>query len=363
MCPAVGQGALAVETRDDSGEAREICRRLEHPETRIAVTAERAVLAALGGGCQVPIGAHATLDGPTVQIRAIVVSPDGAQVIRKESSGPVADAATLGRASRRRAAGRRRRENPGSRLRRGSGSRSSAHEQSLPGRRRTGDPDLITWKGRKLLAAADAVLYDHLANEHLLDLARKDCERIYVGKKKSVHAFPQEEICAHDDRARAPGIDGGAAQGRRSVHLRARRRGAGSAGGRRRRVRSGSGSDLAAGHRGLQRRAAHASRSHQGWSRSSPATIVAAIDWSKVGQSETLVIFMGIGAIHEIAREIMAHGRSADQRPPSPCAGARVRIRRPSRARSRHRRSNRCSALEAARDRDHRRSGRRCTTS
>lgn len=98
MCPAVGQGALAVETRDDSGVAREICRRLEHDETRIAVTAERAVLAALGGGCQVPIGAHATLDGSTIQIRAIVVSPDGAQVIRKESSGRTADAAALGRA-------------------------------------------------------------------------------------------------------------------------------------------------------------------------------------------------------------------------------------------------------------------------
>jgi len=98
MCPAVGQGALAVETRDDSGEAREICRRLEHAETRTAVTAERAVLAALGGGCQVPIGAHATLDGSTIQIRAIVVSPDGTQVIRKESSGPGADAAILGRA-------------------------------------------------------------------------------------------------------------------------------------------------------------------------------------------------------------------------------------------------------------------------
>jgi len=98
MCPAVGQGALAVETRDDSGEAREICRRLEHAETRIGVTAERALLAALGGGCQVPIGAHATLHGPNVRMRAIVVSPDGAQVIRKEASGRAEDAATLGRA-------------------------------------------------------------------------------------------------------------------------------------------------------------------------------------------------------------------------------------------------------------------------
>jgi len=62
------------------------------------VTAERAVLAALGGGCQVPIGAHATLEGSTMRIRAIIVSPDGAQVIRKESSGRVSDAAALGRA-------------------------------------------------------------------------------------------------------------------------------------------------------------------------------------------------------------------------------------------------------------------------
>ena len=98
MCPAVGQGALAVETRDDSGEAREICRRLDHYETRTAVTAERAVLAAMGGGCQVPIGAHATLDGTTIRIRAIVVSPDGTQVIRKEAHGPAADAAVMGRA-------------------------------------------------------------------------------------------------------------------------------------------------------------------------------------------------------------------------------------------------------------------------
>ncbi|HEX6896606.1 MAG TPA: hydroxymethylbilane synthase [Bryobacteraceae bacterium] len=97
MCPAVGQGALAVETRDDSGEAREICRRMDHAETRTAVTAERAVLAALGGGCQVPIGAHATLSGSGVRIRAIVVSPDGGQVIRRETAGRAEEAATLGR--------------------------------------------------------------------------------------------------------------------------------------------------------------------------------------------------------------------------------------------------------------------------
>lgn len=98
MCPAVGQGALAVETREDGGEAYVLSKRLDHTETRIAVTAERAVLASLGGGCQVPIGAHATVDsGRMVHIRAVVVSPDGSQVIRKEARGLVTDAAAIGR--------------------------------------------------------------------------------------------------------------------------------------------------------------------------------------------------------------------------------------------------------------------------
>ncbi|HTR36174.1 MAG TPA: hydroxymethylbilane synthase [Bryobacteraceae bacterium] len=97
MCPAVGQGALAVETRADGGAAFQISERLEHAGTRIAVTAERAVLASLGGGCQVPIGAHATVEGNRLHLRAIVVSPDGSQMIRKEASGPIADAEALGR--------------------------------------------------------------------------------------------------------------------------------------------------------------------------------------------------------------------------------------------------------------------------
>src|SRR5437764_6028894 len=66
-----------------------------------------------------------------------------------------------------------------------------------------GDPELITWKGRRILATADSILYDHLANDVLLDLAPPSAERQYVGKKKSAHAFTQEEICAMlIDRAR-----------------------------------------------------------------------------------------------------------------------------------------------------------------
>jgi hydroxymethylbilane synthase len=96
MCPAVGQGALAIETRDDGGAGFQIARRLEHAETRAAATAERAVLASLGGGCQAPMGAHAFINGETLFILALIVSPDGVQVVRKETQGPVADAAALG---------------------------------------------------------------------------------------------------------------------------------------------------------------------------------------------------------------------------------------------------------------------------
>jgi hydroxymethylbilane synthase len=97
MCPAVGQGALAVETRDDGGEAFRIAKHLEHAASRIAVTAERAVLAALGGGCQAPIGSHAYIDGDTLIVVGAVVSPDGAQVVRRRIHGSIADPVSVGR--------------------------------------------------------------------------------------------------------------------------------------------------------------------------------------------------------------------------------------------------------------------------
>jgi hydroxymethylbilane synthase len=96
MCPAVGQGALAVETRDDNGPAFHIAKRLEDSDTRAAVTAERAVLASLGGGCQAPMGAHATVESQTILLHALMVSPDGAQLIRQELLGSIDNAAALG---------------------------------------------------------------------------------------------------------------------------------------------------------------------------------------------------------------------------------------------------------------------------
>jgi hydroxymethylbilane synthase len=96
MCPAVGQGALAVETRDDTGAGFQAALQLEHAESRAAITAERAVLASLGGGCQAPMGAHAEVSGDTLHIRALIVSPDGTQLIRQQMSGPSCDAAAIG---------------------------------------------------------------------------------------------------------------------------------------------------------------------------------------------------------------------------------------------------------------------------
>jgi hydroxymethylbilane synthase len=92
MCPAVGQGALAIETR----AGFEKVAMLDHADTHTAVVAERGVLAALGGGCQVPIGAYATVAQGRVRVLAIVAAPDGTQIIRAEGEGEAADAAEIG---------------------------------------------------------------------------------------------------------------------------------------------------------------------------------------------------------------------------------------------------------------------------
>src|SRR5271154_374701 len=172
-----------------------------------------------------------------------------------------------------------------------------------------GDPDLITWKGRKLLSLADSILYDNLANEHLLDLAPKNCERIYVGKKKSIHAFPQEEICAMlVDRARrglnVVRLKGGDPFifGRGGEELEAL-------------ADAGVAFEVVPGVTSPLGIAAYSGvplthRDHTKLVTFVTGHDAAGIDWSKVGQSETLVIFMGIGAIHEIARELMRYGRS-----------------------------------------------------
>lgn len=102
MCPAVGQGALAIETRahEKEGDAFDLVRQLDHAASRIAITAERTLLAALEGGCQVPMGGYAVVSETTLHLRAIVASPDGSLAIRGELSGGSSDdeAARIGTA-------------------------------------------------------------------------------------------------------------------------------------------------------------------------------------------------------------------------------------------------------------------------
>lgn len=92
MCPAVGQGALAIETREEFTGVD----LLDDPVARAAVTAERAVLRGLGGGCQVPIGAHAVVREGAIALQAVVIAPDGSRLIRREFQGLAADAEALG---------------------------------------------------------------------------------------------------------------------------------------------------------------------------------------------------------------------------------------------------------------------------
>jgi hydroxymethylbilane synthase len=96
LCPAPGQGALGVQTRVYD-EAQIVCGRLNHEPSGQAVQAERAVLAGLGGGCQLPVGAYAIVENDALQLSAVVVAPDRPVLIRSSISGRAGDAERLGR--------------------------------------------------------------------------------------------------------------------------------------------------------------------------------------------------------------------------------------------------------------------------
>jgi len=94
--PAIGQGAVGIECRADDPETNKLISVLDDPDTHTRVSAERAMNHRLEGGCQVPIGGHAVLDGDTLHLRGLVGAPDGSRVIRGEVSGPRVDAEKLG---------------------------------------------------------------------------------------------------------------------------------------------------------------------------------------------------------------------------------------------------------------------------
>lgn len=94
--PAVGQGALAIEIRRGDEETAGLVQRLDNPEARAAVTAERAFMRALEGGCQAPVGAYGTSVDGRLWLRGAVVALDGGRVIREELKGSSAEAERIG---------------------------------------------------------------------------------------------------------------------------------------------------------------------------------------------------------------------------------------------------------------------------
>src|SRR6185436_10736261 len=96
MLPAVGQGALGLQTRSDNAEVNEVVARLNHRNTRLACLAERALLRKLGGGCQLPIAAHAVVSGEELILNGLVSSRDGQTIVRNQISGSANTAELLG---------------------------------------------------------------------------------------------------------------------------------------------------------------------------------------------------------------------------------------------------------------------------
>jgi hydroxymethylbilane synthase len=98
MLPAVGQGALAVEVREDDAEATELLAAVDDRATRLACTAERSFLRRLGGGCRLPFGALASMAGATLRIQGFISDAGGAHTFRGESSGDPEAAEAIGAA-------------------------------------------------------------------------------------------------------------------------------------------------------------------------------------------------------------------------------------------------------------------------
>lgn len=94
--PAVGQGALAIEARTEDKEVRDMLSFLNDLNTKQATDAERAFLGLLEGGCQVPIGVHADVEGENIRIEAIIAALDGSNILRDTINGKADDAVSLG---------------------------------------------------------------------------------------------------------------------------------------------------------------------------------------------------------------------------------------------------------------------------
>jgi len=94
--PAAGQGAIGIEARAGDSDTLRVLAKLEDTNTRYAVNAERAALAGLGGGCQLPIGAWGRVDAGKLSLDVAVLSPDGVQRLWEKDSGTPSEAEAIG---------------------------------------------------------------------------------------------------------------------------------------------------------------------------------------------------------------------------------------------------------------------------
>jgi hydroxymethylbilane synthase len=94
--PAVGQGAIGIETRADDANTRALVAKVDDPDTAIALAAERAFLAVLDGSCRTPIGGHAEINGENIRFRGVIVKPDGSEAFEVSREGRREAAAELG---------------------------------------------------------------------------------------------------------------------------------------------------------------------------------------------------------------------------------------------------------------------------
>ncbi len=96
MIPAVGQGALCIETRKDDPTINEILKPLDHRETNICVSGERAFLKQLGGSCHVPVACFGTITGSNITLTGMIASEDGTKLLKNQLSGPLENTGQLG---------------------------------------------------------------------------------------------------------------------------------------------------------------------------------------------------------------------------------------------------------------------------